>query len=442
MPETHYPLIVRPRFILNARKWWRLCHVYLALGLGLIFALIGLTGSLSIYREELDSLFNPHLRVDAPQTPALSPDKIVAAVRAANPDRHGAWTLEMPRTPDGMITAWFEKPKESVDAFYAPLMVSVNPYTGQVVDTRLWGQTLTTWLLDLHTQLQLDGFGRNALAVLGGLLMLSVCSGLYLWWPGWQALPRAFSVSQNTGLMRLLFDSHRLLGVASSGFLILLAFTGFHLAYPTLLENLTAASGMGHGDAGPNVRSTAIPNDRPISLSEAILVARGPFPSSEVRRITTPVGELGTYRINLRQTNEINQHHPFTTVWVDRWSGQIRDVQNPSKFSAGQSFTTWLWPLHTGEAFGGTGRLLWFFVGLTPAFLFLSGLIHWLYRHGFVADREVDLKRTAGTAMAVCITVSEYAAKVIFKVAIPATNRVLQKMYGRIRRIKRLKYPD
>ncbi|OAI05736.1 PepSY-associated TM helix domain-containing protein [Methylomonas methanica] len=439
MPETHYPLIVRPRFILNARKWWRLCHVYLALSLGLIFALIGLTGSLSIYREELDSLFNPQLRVDAPQTPALSPDKIVAAVRVAHPDRHGAWTLEMPRTPDGMITAWFEKPKESVDAFYAPLMVSVNPYTGQVVDSRLWGHTLTTWLLDLHTQLQLDGFGRNALAVLGGLLMLSVFSGLYLWWPGWRALPRAFSVSPNTGLMRLLFDSHRLLGVASSGFLILLAFTGFHLAYPTLLENLTAASGMGHGDAGPNVRSTAIPNDRPTSLSEAILVARGPFPSSEVRRITTPVGELGTYRINLRQLNEINQHHPFTTVWVDRWSGQIRDVQNPSKFSAGQTFTTWLWPLHTGEAFGESGRLLWFFVGLTPALLFLSGLIHWLYRHGFVADRKVDLKRATAAAIAACITASECAARAIFKVAIPAVNSVLQKMYGRIRRIKRLK---
>ncbi|MBD9362525.1 PepSY-associated TM helix domain-containing protein [Methylomonas fluvii] len=439
MQETHYPLIVRPRFILNARKWWRLCHVYLALGLGLIFALIGLTGSLSIYRGELDSLFNPQLRVDTPQSTALSPDKIVAAVRAAHPDRHGAWTLEMPRTPDGMITAWFEKPKESVDAFYAPLMVAVNPYTGQVVDSRLWGQTLTTWLLDLHTQLQLDGFGRNALAVLGGLLMLSVLSGLYLWWPGWPKLWRAFSVRHDAGLMRLLFDLHRLLGFASSGFLILLAFTGFHLAYPSLLENLTAASGMGHGDAGPNVRSSAIPNDRPTSLSEAILVARGPFPSSEVRRITTPVGELGTYRINLRQLNEINQHHPFTTVWVDRWSGQIRDVQNPSQFSAGQTFTTWLWPLHTGEALGASGRLLWFLVGLTPTFLFLSGLVHWLYRHGMVADREVNLKRVAAAVTTACMTALKYAAKAIFRVVIPAANRFLQKIYGRIRQIKRLK---
>jgi uncharacterized iron-regulated membrane protein len=435
MSETQYPLIVRPRFVVNARKWWRLCHIYLALSLGLLFALIGLTGSLSIYREELDRLFNPQLRVDAPQAQLLSLDKIIAAVRTANPDRHGAWTLELPRAADGMITAWFEKPKESVDAFYAPLMVSVNPYTGQVVDSRFWGQTLGTWVMDLHTQLLLDGFGRNCVAVLGGLLLLSVISGLYLWWPGWHRLGIAFSVRHDTGLMALLFDLHRLLGFASSGLLLLLAFTGFHLAYPALLENLTAASGMGHGDAGPNVRSTAIPNDRPVSLSEAVLVARGPFPSSEVRRITTPAGELGTYRINLRQRHEINQHHPFTTVWVDRWSGQIRDVQNPSKFSPGQTFTTWLWPLHTGEAFGNGGRALWFFVGSMPALLFASGLLHWLHRHGFIPDREIDLKQSA-------IRIRSRGIKLVQQISAslkPVLNKAFQILYGRLSRIKRLK---
>jgi len=106
--------------------------------------------------------------------------------------------------------------------------------------------------------------------------------------------------------MTLLMDSYRLLGSISAIGLLLLAFTGFHLAYPALLESLTDSSGMGHGDEGPTVRSTAIPNNKPISIEEAVLVARGLFPSSEVRRITTPAGELGTYRINLRQKQELN----------------------------------------------------------------------------------------------------------------------------------------
>ncbi|MGZ4960414.1 MAG: PepSY-associated TM helix domain-containing protein [Methylomonas sp.] len=396
------------------RAAWIKVHLYLALSIGLLFALMGLTGSLSIYREELDELLNPQLVIDQPQASTLSPDKILAAVRAAHPDRHGVWTLEMPRTKHGTITAWFEKPRETFDEFYAPLMVAVNPYTGEVISSRFWGQTFTTWLLDLHTQLQLDGIGRNLVAILGVLLMLSVGSGLYLWWPGWQRLRQALSIRSDNGLMRWLFDLHRMIGLCSAGLLLLLAFTGFHLAYPPLLETLTASEGMGHGDEGPNVRSTAIPNKRPTSLSEAILVARGPFPSSEVRRISTPLGETGTYRINLRQKHEINQHHPITMVWVDRWSGQIRDVRNPSQFTAGQSFTTWLWPLHTGEAFGAAGRFIWFISGLMPLLLCITGLLHWLYRRGLVKDRPVDFGAVRQSAFALLMRMSQLSIGTLY----------------------------
>jgi len=375
------------------RPLWLKCHAYLALVFGLWFSLIGLSGSLCIYAESIDTWLNSELGVEPAADPLLPLDKVLASLRQAEPDRHGAWTLELPRTPNGTITAWFDKPRESVDKHYAPLMVAINPYSGEIVSRRFWGQTFATWLTDLHSQLLLEDHGRELMAVMAVLLSISVISGLYLWWPGIAGLPRALRIRRSS-LMHLLIDLHRLLGLASAGALLLLAFTGFHLAYPALLESLTAAEGMGHGDAGPNIRSTAVPNNRPTNLAEAILIARGLFPRSEVRRVTTPVGDLGTYRINLRQQHELNQHHPFTTVWVDRWSGQIRGVNNPSQFSAGQTFTTWQWPLHTGEAFGTGGRLLWFCIGLTPSLLFISGVLHWLHRQGLVKDRPLDLAWT------------------------------------------------
>jgi uncharacterized iron-regulated membrane protein len=373
------------------RAVWVKVHLYLALVMGLLFVLMGLTGSVGVYRDELDEWLNPQLVIQHDGQQMLSLDRVIAAVRAKEPERYGVWTLELPRTEHGALIAWFEKPKETIDEFYAPLMVAVNPYTGQVLDSRLWGRTFTTWVLDLHTQLRLEADGRKLVAWVAGFLMLSVGSGLCLWWPGWRQLPGAFAVHHNAGLMRGLFDLHRLLGLLSAPVLLLLAFTGFHLAYPPLLEALTASSGMGHGnDEGPNVHSSGVPSNKPVGLAEAVLVARGLFPSSEVRRISTPLGETGTYRINLRQRQEINQHHPVTTIWVDRWSGQIRDVRNPVKFSAGQRFSSWLWPLHTGEAFGDNGRLLWFVTGFMPLLLYISGICHWLYRRGVIADRPLD----------------------------------------------------
>lgn len=372
-------------------RWlWRQCHVYLALLFGLLFALLGLTGSLNVYRQSIDELLNPRLLIQPADKAPLPLDQLMNAIKRAHPNRHGAWTLELPSSPEQCLTAWFEKPAESVDKRYAPLMVAVNPYSGEIVASRFWGETFTTWIMDLHTDLQLQLSNRFTLATLATLLMLSLSSGWYLWWPGFSGLRNQFKIRCRS-LMGLLFDLHRLLGAMAAPLLMLLAFTGFHLAYPQLLETLTAAEGMGHGDGGPNVRSTAIPNNRPISIAEAVLVARGLFPSSEVRRVTTPAGEIGTYRINLRQKHELNQHHPFTNVWIDRWSGQIRAVNNPNQFSAGQTFTTWQWPLHTGEAFGAWGRGLWFFCGLLPSFLYVSGVLHWLHRQGLLDDRRIDL---------------------------------------------------
>jgi uncharacterized iron-regulated membrane protein len=120
-------------------------------------------------------------------------------------------------------------------------------------------------------------------------------------------------------------------------------------------------------------------------------VARAPFPRAELRRVTTPAGNSGIYRINLRQSNEINQRHPYTTVWIDRWSGQAKEVRNPATFTWGETFTTWIWPIHTGEALGTIGRFLWFIAGIGLFVLYISGLLQWLYRSGKIKDQAVNL---------------------------------------------------
>ncbi|MGZ5043622.1 MAG: PepSY-associated TM helix domain-containing protein [Methylobacter sp.] len=375
--------------LLNRATWIKV-HVYLALIAGFFFALMGLTGSVSVYREELDELLNPELVIEQPEGKRQSLDKIMAAVQAAHPNRYGSWTLELPRSPHGMITVWYDKPRETFFELYAPLMVSVNPYTAEVVASRFWGQTAATWLLDMHTQLRFDRFGSNAVGILGLLLTISISTGLYLWWPGIRGIPETLRIRHKAGMMRLAFDLHRMIGLLSASVLLLLAFTGVNLSFPSILETLVGSSGMEHGETGRNIISTANPNNHPVGLESAEFVARGPFPRAELRRVTTPAGNSGIYRINLRQGSEVNRRHPYTTVWVDRWSGQVKEVRDPSGFTKGQTFATWIWPVHTGEAFGATARFIWFLTGIGLFILYVSGLLHWLHRRGKVKDREVN----------------------------------------------------
>ncbi len=377
---------------LTPRHLWLNIHVYIGLAAGFFFVLLGLTGSVSMYRQALDELLNPQLVIQNPQGKPQSLDKIFANIRLAHPSRHGEWELEMPKSQDEMITAWYDNPHETFGEYYAPLMVSVNPYTAEVVASRFWGHTFGTWLYNLHTQLLMGAFGARTVGMLGLGLIASCLSGLYLWWPrNFANFRNMIRIQHRQGISRFAHDLHKLIGAFSFPLLLLLAFTGFHLAVPSLLETIVDAPGMRHGEVGQTIRSTAVPNQHPVSLEEAITIARGLFPHAEIRRVATPAGEDGSFRVNLRRPEDVNIRHPLTMVWIDRWSGQIREVRNPNKFTLGQRFIANMWPMHTGESFSVVGRLLWFIIGLTPSLLFISGLLQWLVKHEIMENHLIDL---------------------------------------------------
>ena len=66
------------------RTWLHAGHKWAGLSLGALFVLLGLTGSLLVFYQELDDGFR-----DSGSAPvlAVSPDRIVAALRAAEPER-------------------------------------------------------------------------------------------------------------------------------------------------------------------------------------------------------------------------------------------------------------------------------------------------------------------------------------------------------------------
>ncbi|BBL60560.1 hypothetical protein MKFW12EY_41730 [Methylomonas koyamae] len=66
----------------------------------------------------------------------------------------------------------------------------------------------------------------------------------------------------------------------------------------------------------------------------------------------------------------------------DRCSGHILDHDDLSLpiAKAGEIFTRWQWPLHSGQAFGMTGRILVFITGLACPVSFTTGVIRWLQK--------------------------------------------------------------
>jgi uncharacterized iron-regulated membrane protein len=190
-------------------------HLCLTLAVGFLFVVLGVTGSCNTFYLDLDEFLNPEMVVTHPQETYRSLDDIFQSVQATHPKRTGAWNLALPRHQAGMLTAWYPKPEEKANEFSAPLMVSVNPYTAEVIKSRFWGETLFTFIYEIHADLWLGEWGFKTVGILGLALLTLLLTGLYLWWPKGGKWRQAFTLkrTESTEPLSLMFTS----SLASTG---------------------------------------------------------------------------------------------------------------------------------------------------------------------------------------------------------------------------------
>ncbi|MDD2661192.1 MAG: PepSY-associated TM helix domain-containing protein, partial [Methylococcales bacterium] len=112
-------------------------------------------------------------------------------------------------------------------------------------------------------------------------------------------------------------------------------------------------------------------------LDQVAAIANTHFPDGEYKMIVLPQDQHGFYRVVKRAPQEINRTRSRRMLWIDQYSGKIMQERDPIADAAGDVFLQWLYPLHNGEAFGFTGRILILVLGLVPTILYVTGFIRW-----------------------------------------------------------------
>jgi uncharacterized iron-regulated membrane protein len=361
-------------------KFWLNIHLYSGLSIGLVFVLAGLTGSMLVFYVELDEILNPELQISEAQAKqAPKPLETVFQVLKVNhPDRNGAWRLEMPRHSQAMIMARYYKAKEKEHLHFAPLIAWVNPYTAEVASSRFWGDYVMTWIYDLHYELLLDKTGKIVMGITGLFLLFSLVAGIYLWWPKLGKLKPALTFKPNASKKRFNYDLHKVSGVYGFTFLLLLLMSGFILELPDYVNPVINKVSPLYQQPS-NLTSLKTGSAR-ISLDQAVSSAQNRYPNAVLRWVETPQDAKGTYRIQFYQDGEPSRRFPKTMVWLDQYSGKILAVHEPETGSSGDTFLSWMHPLHSGEIAGMSGRIAVFISGLFPLILFYTGLIRWLQK--------------------------------------------------------------
>ncbi|MEQ9446720.1 MAG: PepSY-associated TM helix domain-containing protein [Rhodospirillaceae bacterium] len=380
-------------------KVWLFGHRWIGLLLGLAIALIGLSGSLLVFEDSIDSALYPELHTVIPTGPVQSFDDLAAAAQAAHPNKTLLYLLRNNDQPETSISALMTPKSRQVPG---RTQVFINPYTGAVLGSR----PEHNWLgmvHDFHGEFLAGPTGELLVGALAIVLLFSLTGGLVLWWPkssdgaesGKGRWKRALSVKSSGTLKRLLRDVHNVTGASFFVVLFVCSLTALPLIWPEE-SKVVLSKVLGEPPVEEHRRTSTRPEDlshtdNRISLGQAAMIGQAQSPGHWVNLALNAFGPTGSYMIRTLPAGETAMSKSIT-VFVDRYSGEVIDTADPSQQHIVDALASdFAGTIHNGSILGLPGRWLVFAGGLAFPMLFVTGLLVWL-RGKFTKDVLTDLR--------------------------------------------------
>jgi uncharacterized iron-regulated membrane protein len=373
------------------RKLWLSVHLWLGLLLGFFLAVFGITGSILVFYEEIDDVLNADLRIVQAsaqgETAFHSLAEIQSAAVAAMPPQAKLRFVSYPADATSSYRFGFIIPSAVADE-KDEWQVFVNPYTAQMLGKHLikkaediFPSALIPFVFRLHFALLAGKTGGVIVGIMGVILLFSVLTGLIVWWPLTGNWRRVLSIKRRASVERFNHDLHQTSGFYTFPILFAVLLSGVYMNLPDQFMALVKQLSPGTQGFMDNPHSLSAEGKKPIDLAQALSIVQSRYPEGRLGGMSFPAGETGIYSITMSDVPNLSRFWSERQIFIDQYTGAILKVQDPStRSTAGQTFVDWQWPLHSGKAFGWTGRILVFLSGLACPVLFVTGLIRWLQK--------------------------------------------------------------
>lgn len=358
-------------------------HRWLGVGLGLWFVLVGLSGSLLVWREAIDAWLNPQWFQARAAGPALDAERIAEMARTT----HALGRIERVRPPPasgGVYRLQIRAAASRVES--GRIEAFIDPADGALLGVR----SLEAWrlepahamrlLYEFHRNLLLGEPGSNFVGTAGLLMMTSVLSGAVLAWPRTrERLRRLLAVSWRANAARVALDLHRAGGVLIGAVLLLSTLTGFTLVYLNYVRE--AVGLLSRVEPFPVLPWRPADGSEPLTLAEQAARIGSTWPGHRIVELRLSERGLTGTLFWLRAEGDVHAMGD-TIAWLHPVTGELLAERSPRTRSAGESLMHWLLPLHVGSAFGTAGLVAMAIGGLLPLLLTVTGLWVWWRKRG------------------------------------------------------------
>jgi uncharacterized iron-regulated membrane protein len=376
------------------QRFWFLLHGWVALPVWLIFCTVCVTGTIAVFSHELTWLSNSNARAENPQQlPAKPSTELIAAVKAAEPDAEISTVLVMePYLVNAIV---FSTAKAPFGIAY------VNQYTGQVQELN-YGLNFITFMRSLHGWLLFpwqNGYSVGYYLVSGMalLMLMSLITGLIIYKNFWRAFTQP-KIRLHQGRKTLLTDLHRLAGVWSIWFLVIMSLTGlWYLLQAILWHNDIEFYHETKPLSSYEVPTAGEKQTPAYSLQDALIIAKRQLPELQPAYIMMPEHNRDFYRISGAGDSVFFDQYSYY-VAVNPWTGQVADLHTPAQMNTIEIVSHIADPLHYGTLGGIWTKIIWFLFGLILSGMSITGFMIWGSRTVKAARSQTTLSNTGHTA--------------------------------------------
>ena len=366
-------------------KTIRLLHRWTGGLIGLLLALLGLTGALLVHEDAFLRATLPHA-ADAQRQDTATLAAMTSRVFAAQ-DRPRSIVLATQRMGLHKLA-------------YKDQHAAYADQDGTIVQAwrSNWARP-EVWIFDFHHHL----FNGDTGEIVGGIAGLTglgfVVTGLILWWP----TRRMFNPRPWPRMMKraAIIHHHRDLGVLVTPLLILSLTTGAAMNLKWFSNALRApfssASVMQKAAALPKIQGGPLAKD--LDWSKVIGAAQARYPGAEVRVISLPAKKGGLISIRLRQSAEWLPNGR-TQAWFDPTDGRMVATRDALALPLGSRIANVDYPLHAAKVGGLPYRLVMTLSGAALALLGTLSVVTFWGNPSGAPKRRRRAKAAAGATAA------------------------------------------
>jgi uncharacterized iron-regulated membrane protein len=345
-------------------------HFWCGLILGLYFVTVCLTGSLVVYKKELERQQIPELVHVEPNGDRGSFQEMVRLVR----ERYQGYRLQNAYLYQEPGISWSFR----LQGKEGRVQTYVDPYTLRILGEDTYHNKFLQWVYDLHTDLLMGNRG-TWINGWGALLLTLVClSGLVVWWPGRRAWRKGFEYLNTASWKRKNYDVHKLTGITTFSVLILIALTGAYWAFTPQYESAFAWVTNGPSKR-PAPRVTPVQGAPQADLDVVLAAAMRTMPEAEARLFTFSSRPELPHSLHKLLPDDWRTQGD-NVVYIDPQTAQIVRADYHRDLPLGVRLQRDMFGLHFGTFWGHTSRVVWTIAGVAPLVLFVSGLLMWWNR--------------------------------------------------------------